>query len=115
MVYRIYVEKKKDLALEARNLLSDARDFLHIASLEDVRVINRYDVEDITEELFRSCISTVFSEPQLDTVTEEPDLEGAHVFISEYLPGQFDQRADSAAQCRRLLVVFSLTNFCKYA
>ena len=103
MVYRIYVEKKKDLALEARNLLSDARDFLHIASLEDVRVINRYDVEDITEELFRSSISTVFSEPQLDTVTEEPDLEGAHVFISEYLPGQFDQRADSAAQCIQLI------------
>ena len=103
MVYRIYVEKKKDLALEARNLLSDARDFLHIASLEDVRVINRYDVEDITEELFRSSISTVFSEPQLDTVTEEPDLAGAHVFISEYLPGQFDQRADSAAQCIQLI------------
>ena len=68
-----------------------------------IRVINRYDVEDITEELFRSSISTVFSEPQLDTVTEEPDLAGAHVFISEYLPGQFDQRADSAAQCIQLI------------
>ncbi|MBR1685577.1 MAG: phosphoribosylformylglycinamidine synthase [Clostridia bacterium] len=103
MVYRIFVEKKPHLAHEADTLLSDARSFLGIQALERVRIINRYDVEDIDETLFRAVLPTVFSEPQLDTVSEEIDLTGAHVFAAEYLPGQFDQRADSAAQCIQLI------------
>ncbi len=103
MVYRVYVEKKKELAHEAKALLGDARTLLGIKNLEDVRVINRYDAENITEELFNYAIKTVFSEPQLDIATSEVDLEGATVFAVEFLPGQFDQRADSAAQCIQII------------
>ena len=103
MVFRVYVEKKKELANEARALLSDARGLLGIKSLTDVRVINRYDAENITEELFSYAKQTVFSEPQLDIATDEVDLSGATVFATEFLPGQFDQRADSAAQCIQII------------
>ena len=103
MVYRVYVEKKKELAQEAKTLLSDAHAFLGISSLSDVRVINRYDAENISSELFNYAKKTVFSEPQLDIVCDEPELEGAYVFAVEYLPGQFDQRADSAAQCIQII------------
>ena len=103
MVYRVFVEKKKELANEARALLSDARSLLGIKGLTDVRVLNRYDAEDISEELFNYAIGTVFSEPQLDIATAEVDLSGAKAFAVEYLPGQFDQRADSAAQCIQIL------------
>ena len=103
MVYRIFVEKKKELANEAKALLSDARSLLGIDALTDVRVINRYDAENITEELFDYAKQTVFSEPQLDVVSENPDLSGAYVFAVEFLPGQFDQRADSAAQCIQII------------
>ena len=71
MVYRVYVEKKKELAHEAKALLGDARTLLGIKNLTDVRVINRYDAENITEELFDYAIKTVFSEPQLDIATSE--------------------------------------------
>ena len=103
MVYRIYVEKKEGLRHEAAALLSDARDFLGIKALTDVRLWNRYDAENITEELFRSAVDTVFSEPPVDIASEEIDTVGAYVFAVEYLPGQFDQRADSAAQCIQIL------------
>ncbi len=103
MVYRVFVEKKKELANEAKSLLGDARTLLGIKSLEDVRVINRYDAENITEELFGYAIKTVFSEPQLDIATADVDLRGATVFAVEFLPGQFDQRADSAAQCIQII------------
>ncbi|MBQ9975011.1 MAG: phosphoribosylformylglycinamidine synthase, partial [Clostridia bacterium] len=103
MVYRVYVEKKKELAHEARSLFNEAKNLLGINSLEDVRVINRYDAEKIDAELFEYAKSTVFSEPQLDRVYSELDTEGAVVFAVEYLPGQFDQRADSAAQCIQIL------------
>ena len=103
MVYRIFVEKKKELANEAKSLLSDARNLLGISTLEDVRIINRYDAENITEELFNYAVKTVFSEPQLDDAYEEIDLTGAVAFAVEYLPGQFDQRADSAAQCIQII------------
>ncbi len=103
MVYRVYVEKKRELAHEAKALLGDARTLLGIKNLTDVRVINRYDAENITEELFNYAIKTVFSEPQLDIATGEVDLEGATVFAVEFLPGQFDQRADSAAQCIQII------------
>ena len=103
MVYRVFVEKKKELANEAKALLNDARNLLGIRTLEDVRVINRYDAENITAELFEYAKKTVFSEPQLDLVSEEADLGGASVFATEYLPGQFDQRADSSAQCIQII------------
>ena len=103
MVYRVFVEKKRELANEAKALLSDVNGLLGITSLIDVRVINRYDAENISEELFTRAKTTVFSEPQLDIVSEEVDLAGATVFAVEFLPGQFDQRADSAAQCIQIL------------
>ena len=103
MVYRVYVEKKAELANEAKALLNDARNLLGIKALENVRLLNRYDAENITKELFDYAIDTVFSEPQLDIATAEYDLEGAYVFAVEPLPGQFDQRADSAAQCIQII------------
>ncbi|MGN0527423.1 MAG: phosphoribosylformylglycinamidine synthase [Acutalibacteraceae bacterium] len=103
MVYRIFVEKKKELANEAKSLLSDARNLLGIKNLTDVRVINRYDAENITKELFDYAVKTVFSEPQLDIASDSVELSGATVFAVEYLPGQFDQRADSAAQCIQII------------
>ena len=104
MVYRIYVEKKQGLAHEAGALLSDARELLGIKGLKNVRLFNRYDVENVSEALFTSTVSTVFSEPQLDDVTYAlPEGEFAAVFAVEYLPGQFDQRADSAAQCIQII------------
>ncbi len=103
MVYRIYVEKKPELANEARALLRDIRETLGIKSLTGLRLFNRYDAENISPELFDYARRTVFSEPQLDIVTEElPGVNGA-VFAVEYLPGQFDQRADSAMQCIRII------------
>ncbi len=103
MVYRIYVEKKSGLEHEARALLSEAKNFLGINTLESVRVINRYDVENITKELFNEAVEKVFSEPQLDNATAEINTDGYIAFAVEYLPGQFDQRADSAAQCIQLI------------
>ncbi len=103
MVYRIYVEKKKELAHEANNLLKDINSLLQIKSVTDVRILNRYDVDNIDKEMFDYAVKTVFSEPQLDIVTEDFSSENAYVFAVEYLPGQFDQRADSAAQCIQLI------------
>ncbi|MEE1161243.1 MAG: phosphoribosylformylglycinamidine synthase, partial [Acutalibacteraceae bacterium] len=103
MVYRVFTEKKKELANEARALLSDINGLLQISSVTDVRVINRYDAENITEELFYYAVRTVFSEPQLDITYPELIDDGAVIFAVEYLPGQFDQRADSAAQCIQLI------------
>ena len=103
MVYRIFVEKKPELANEARALLQDARGLLGIEALENVRLLNRYDAENITADLFDYAVRTVFAEPQLDIATETPDLGNATVFAVEYLPGQFDQRADSAAQCIQII------------
>ena len=102
MVYRVYVEKKPSLANEARALLEELQSFLSIKTLKNVRIINRYDAENLTAELFEQCIDSVFSSPQLDVVTKQLDAAGK-VFAVEYLPGQFDQRADSAAQCIQLI------------
>ena len=102
MVYRVYVEKKEALANEARALLGDLREFLGIRSLTGIRLLNRYDLENISRELFDYAVKTVLSEPQLDTVSYDPP-EGSAVFAVEYLPGQYDQRADSAAQCIQIL------------
>ena len=104
MVYRIYVEKRPELATEAKALLEDLRSFLNLNGLRNLRLLNRYDVEGLEEQLFRECVGLVFSEPQTDMVCS--DLSGFradHVFAVEYLPGQFDQRADSAAQCVQII------------
>ncbi len=103
MVYRIFVEKKPGFANEAASLLADLTGLLQIKSLTGLRLLNRYDVEHIDPALFETAKATVFSEPQLDTITEEPETQGATVFAVEYLPGQFDQRADSAAQCLQII------------
>ena len=103
MVYRIFVEKKPGLDNEARGLLSEAKNLLGIEALENIRLFNRYDAENITEELFNYCVQTVFSEPQLDTASAQIDLPGAYVFAVEALPGQYDQRDDSAAQCIQII------------
>ena len=103
MVYRIYVEKKAGLDNEAVALKNEISTFLGITSVNRVRILNRYDAENITKELFDYAVGTVFSEPQLDDVYEEVENDGAKVFATEYLPGQFDQRADSAAQCIQLI------------
>ena len=103
MVYRIYVEKKKELANEAKGLLKNINDLLQINSVTDARVINRYDVDNIEKDLFDYAVGTVFSEPQLDITSEEIDTKDAIVFAVEFLPGQFDQRADSAAQCIQII------------
>ena len=104
MVYRVFSEKKPGLCPEAAALESDCRGFLGIAGLQKVRVVNRYDAEGLDETLFRYARTAVFSEPQVDEVCDEPDFTGASaVFAVEPLPGQFDQRADSAAQCIQLL------------
>ena len=102
MVYRIFVEKKDELAHEAKALSSELKNLLGISALKSIRILNRYDVENISEELFEAAARTIFSEPQLDMVTTEVDAKGGIVFAVEPLPGQFDQRADSAAQCIQL-------------
>ena len=103
MVYRIFVEKKTGLDNEARALLSEIKTFLGISGIEKVRILNRYDAENIEEGLFNYAVCAVFSEPQLDNTYTEIVNDGAYIFATEYLPGQFDQRADSAAQCIQLL------------
>lgn len=103
MVYRIFVEKKEELANEAKALFLDCKNLLGIASLQKVRVLNRYDVENISEELFEYAKTAVFSEIRTDIVSDSFEDENAVVFAVEYLPGQFDQRADSAAQCIQLI------------
>ena len=104
MVYRVFVEKKAGLDHEAAALCADLRSFLGVKTLEKVRLLNRYDVENIDEALFEKAKRTVFSEPQLDVCTDTMgDTSDCAVFAVEYLPGQFDQRADSAAQCIQIL------------
>ena len=104
MVSRVYVEKKPGFDVEAKQLLAELRDTLGIEALTALRVINRYDVEGVDEELFARCVPTVFSEPQVDFVYDElPADDGATVFAVEALPGQFDQRAASAAECVQLI------------
>jgi len=102
MVYRVYVEKKPGQTHEADSLLKEVQEFLQISSLSAVRVLNRYDVEKIEKQLFDRSVNTVFSEPQVDNVSYEVPA-GKVVFAVEPLPGQYDQRADSAAQCVQIL------------
>ena len=106
MVYRIFVEKRPGLSPEAANLLSDLKNFLGIANLEGVRILNRYDVENIDPEVYAAAKNTVFSEPQVDVIYDEtfPQPRSLHTLLAvEALPGQFDQRSDSCAQCIQLM------------
>ncbi len=100
-VYRIYVEKKPEFAVEAAGVLSDLQTVLMLDCVTGVRVVNRYDVERIDKADFDNARFTIFSEPQVDCVYDElpPIAETERMFAVEYLPGQFDQRADSCAQC----------------
>ena len=106
MVYRVYVEKRPGMSPEAENLLSDLRGFLGISPLTGVRVLNRYDVEGLSREIFERAKPIVFSEPQVDVTWDEtfPEPRSLHALLAvEALPGQFDQRADSCAQCIALM------------
>ena len=101
-VYRVYVEKKSPYDVEAQGVLAELRSLLGIEGLSALRLLNRYDVEGLDEALMRRCLPVVFSEPQVDIVhTQLPEAD--EVFAVEYLPGQFDQRADSCAECVQLL------------
>lgn len=103
MVYRVFVEKREGYRAEADALRAEATDVLGIKNLTGVRVINRYDAEFITPELFAEVTDTVFSEPQVDETSDTLDTRGGYAFAVEYLAGQFDQRADSAAQCIQII------------
>ena len=105
MVSRVYVEKKPGFDGEAKALERELRTLLGIDGITNLRIVNRYDVEGIDEELFASCVPTVFSEPQADNASAQMPAvaDGAAVFAVEFLPGQFDQRADSASECIQLI------------
>ena len=105
MVKRIYVQKKKGFDIEAKGLLEDIKENLLMDNLEDVILFNRYDVEGITGEVFEEAKNTVFSEPQVDEcfVEDYPFDKNDKVFGVEYLPGQFDQRANSLSECLQIL------------
>jgi len=103
LVYRVYVEKRQGLDNEAKDLFAELKGLLGISGLKNVRILNRYDVEDISEELFETACRSVFAEPQLDVLTREMPCTDGRVFAVEYLPGQFDQRADSASQCIQII------------
>ena len=104
-VKRVYVEKKTPYAVAAKELKAEIKSYLDIKTLTNVRVLIRYDIEDVSEETYKKALGTVFSEPPVDMVYEESftKKDGDRTFSVEYLPGQFDQRADSAEQCVKLL------------
>mgnify|MGYP000840311646 CR=1 FL=1 len=103
-VRRVYVEKKPAFAVKAKELQAEIKSYLGISSVTGVRELIRYDIENISEETYKKALVTVFSEPPVDTVFEETfELGNAKTFSVEYLPGHFDQRADSAQQCVKLL------------
>ena len=104
-VRRVFVEKRPEFAIRARELWEEIESYLGITGITSVRVLIRYDIENISEDVYREAVATIFSEPPLDTVFEDTFLHGVGdtIFSVEYLPGQFDQRADSAVQCVKLL------------
>ena len=104
-VRRVYVEKKSDFAVQAKDLKHEIRSYLGIKDVENVRVLIRYDVENISDEVFEKACNGIFAEPPVDILyrNEFDQAEGARVFSVEFLPGQFDQRADSAVQCIQFL------------
>ena len=103
-VFRIFVEKKKGNDIEARHILDDLKTNVGITALEDLRLINRYDAQGLTKEEFDEAARLILSEPNLDNIYTSLEIEdGWKCFATEFLPGQYDQRADSAAQCIQLL------------
>ena len=103
-VYRVFVEKKKGNDIEAGQILEDLRGNVGLTGLEDLRIINRYDAQGLSDAEFDSAVKQVFSETNLDNVYYDLKIDdGWKCFATEYLPGQYDQRADSAAQCIQLL------------
>jgi len=101
-VRRIYVEKKHGYNTEALNLKVNFAENLQLNNLKNVRILNRYDISNLNNEDFQKAVKTVFSEPNQDCIYEEIDVD-ENVFAVEYLPGQYDQRADSAAQCIQIV------------
>lgn len=104
-VYRIYVEKRKDYAVESDEILNNLRTQLKLDTLTSLSVVNRYDVQGVSLDVLNQGIPTILSEPMVDDVYKEeyPVSVGAKVFAIEYLPGQYDQRADSCEQCFAIL------------
>mgnify|MGYP003862402459 FL=1 len=104
-MHRLFVEKKPAFRSEAEHLLRDLQDSLRLPGLKSLRILQRYDVEGASEAAIRQAIPTVFAEPPVDDVTEAcfPLAPGETAFAVEFLPGQFDQRADSAAQCLQIV------------
>ncbi len=119
-VRRIYVEKKKGFDIRCKELLSEIRSYLNIKNVSGVRELIRYDIENVSEETYKKALNTVFAEPPVDSLYEEtfPVCADEKVFSIEYLPGQFDQRADSAMQCVKLIseaqepVIRCATTYC---
>ena len=104
-VRRVFVEKKKPFAVNAKELHDEITGYLGIKDITDVRVLIRYDIENLSDDTYKKALTTVFSEPPVDDVYENEFTasEDDYVFSVEYLPGQFDQRADSAEQCVKFL------------
>ena len=104
-VRRVYVEKKPEFAIKAKDLKHEIKHYLNIQTVTNVRELIRYDVENISDETYEKACKVVFAEPPVDICYQEdfPRAEGARVFSVEFLPGQFDQRADSAVQCVQFL------------
>ena len=100
-VKRVYVEKKPEFAVQAKELRHEVKSYLGIKTVKNVRVLIRYDVENLSDATYKQALGTVFSEPPVDNCYENEfkKANGSFVFSVEYLPGQFDQRADSAEQC----------------
>ena len=100
-VKRVYVEKRPEFAVQAKELQHEAKSYLGIQTITGIRVLNRYDIENLSDETFETACNGIFSEPPVDILYREefPMKEGSRVFSVEFLPGQFDQRADSAVQC----------------
>ncbi|MCD7722889.1 MAG: phosphoribosylformylglycinamidine synthase [Clostridiales bacterium] len=111
VVFRVFVEKKKGNDIEALHILNDLKNNIGITALDELRIINRYDVEGLSREEFDRAVVTILSEPNLDNVYYDIDFpEDWKYFATEYLPGQYDQRADSAAQCIQFLTAGARPN-----
>ena len=103
-VFRVYVEKRQGFDLEVKRMKKELQEFLHIEGVTDLRILNRYDIEHVSEDVYKKALNTIFSEPQSDILYEEDlDISGDVTFAVSFLRGQYDQRADSCAQCMRTI------------
>ena len=103
-MYRFYIERKEGFRVEANRIYSEINSFLGISGVTEVRYLNRYDIENVSDDVAKVAATRIFSEPQSDfCASEDLDMTGYTSIIWEYLPGQYDQRADSAAQCVQFL------------